>query len=96
MGVNPYISKVLAGLTAGSVEGILMPFERIQTLLADSTHHSLFKNTTQAFRYVWANHGFTELYRGLTPILLRNGPSNAIFFILREEAADRLPQHVSQ
>lgn len=72
-----------------------MPFERVQTLLADSTYHSLFKNTAQSFRYVWTNHGFTELYRGLTPILLRNGPSNAMFFVLREEAAHRLPQYVS-
>lgn len=93
-GLNPYIAKIIAGVTAGSVEAALMPFERVQTLLADSTYHSLFRNTVQAFRYLWSNHGFAELYRGITPILLRNGPSNAMFFVLREEAADRLPQHV--
>lgn len=93
-GCNPYAAKVLAGLTAGTVEAVLMPFERVQTLLADSTYHSLFKNTAQAFRYLWSNHGFAELCRGMTPILLRNGPSNVMFFVLREEAAERLPQHV--
>jgi Mitochondrial carrier protein len=36
-------------------------------------------------------HGWRELYRGLVPILIRNGPSNAVFFILREEA-QKLPQ----
>lgn len=87
---------MIAGVTAGTVEAALMPFERVQTLLADSTYHSLFKNTAQAFRYVWTNHGFVELYRGMIPILLRNGPSNAIFFVLREEAAERLPQHVRE
>lgn len=71
-----------------------MPFERIQTLLADSHYHTRFKNTSQAFHYVCMNYGYRELYRGLTPILLRNGPSNVLFFILREEAAARLPKHV--
>lgn len=71
-----------------------MPFERIQTLLADSHYHTRFKNTSQAFHYVCINHGYRELYRGLTPILLRNGPSNVLFFIIREEAAERLPKHV--
>lgn len=96
VGFNPYIAKVIAGVTAGTVEAALMPFERVQTLLADSTYHSLFKNTAQAFRYVWTNHGFTELYRGIIPILLRNGPSNAMFFVMREEAAERLPRHVRE
>lgn len=71
-----------------------MPFERIQTLLADSHYHTHFKNTSQAFHYVCTNHGCRELYRGLTPILLRNGPSNVLFFIMREEAAAQLPKHV--
>lgn len=73
---------------------MLMPFERIQTLLADSHYHTHFRNTSQAFHYVYVNYGYRELFRGATPILLRNGPSNAIFFILREEAAHRLPKYV--
>lgn len=80
---------------AGTVEGALMPFERIQTLLADSRYHERFKNTTQAFKYVCVNYGYRELFRGYSPILWRNGSSNALFFILREEAADMLPKHVS-
>lgn len=71
-----------------------MPFERIQTLLADSHYHTHFRNTSQAFHYVCMNHGYRELYRGITPILLRNGPSNVLFFIFREEAAERLPKRV--
>lgn len=39
-------------------------------------------------------HGIRELYRGLVPILIRNGPSNAVFFVLREEA-QKLPQKVN-
>lgn len=50
LGYNPYTAKILAGIVAGSVETVLMPFERVQTLLADSAYHNKFKNTSQAFR----------------------------------------------
>ncbi|XP_059611993.1 mitochondrial nicotinamide adenine dinucleotide transporter SLC25A51 [Phlebotomus argentipes] len=89
--VNPYMAKIVSGIIAGIVETGLMPFERIQTLLADSTYHNNFKNTPQAFKYVYLGYGFKELYRGFLPILFRNGPSNSMFFILREEANVRLP-----
>ena len=49
-GVNPYVSKILAGLISGTVESVLMPFERIQTVLADSTYHQNFKNSSHAVR----------------------------------------------
>lgn len=52
---NPYVAKSLAGIVAGTVETVLMPFERIQTLLADSAYHEKFKNTPQAFRYTIHN-----------------------------------------
>lgn len=94
--VNPYVAKSIAGLVAGTVEAAIMPFERVQTLLADSTYHKYFRNTHEAFRYVWINHGFIEFYRGLVPILIRNGPSNSIFFILREEASQKLPKRVNK
>lgn len=78
----------------GTVEAVLMPFERIQTLLADRMHHEKFQNTRQAFQYVYVNYGYRELFRGAVPVLWRNGPSNALFFIMREEAVEHLPQHV--
>lgn len=74
-------------------EAVLMPFERVQTILADATYHKKYKNTHDAFRAIWHQHGFKEFYRGLVPILVRNGPSNAVFFILREESL-LLPQRV--
>lgn len=93
--MNPYFAKMIAGCVAGSVESALMPFERIQTLLADSTYHSNFRNTHEAFKFVLVNYGFRELYRGMVPILIRNGPSNSMFFVLREEVSDILPKRVS-
>ncbi|XP_037952439.1 mitochondrial nicotinamide adenine dinucleotide transporter SLC25A51 [Teleopsis dalmanni] len=93
--MNLYAAKVLAGIASGSVEAALMPFERVQTLLAHSKFHGAFANTPAAFRYIWVNHGFLELYRGLVPVLWRNGPSNALFFMMREEAIKYLPQRNS-
>ena len=56
----------------------------------------LFPMMTQKlpFRVITNENGLRELYRGLVPILIRNGPSNAVFFVLREEA-QKLPQGVS-
>lgn len=50
LNLNPYSAKMLAGIVAGSVETVLMPFERVQTLLADSAYHEKFRNTAQAFK----------------------------------------------
>lgn len=94
-GVNPYVAKTAGGLVAGSIEAMLMPFERIQTLLASSNYHKSFRNSYHAFRVVGLEYGFKEYYRGLVPILLRNGPSNVLFFIIRDEVQMRLPKRES-
>lgn len=91
-GVNEYVAKAAGGLIAGTTEAILVPFERIQTLLADSNYHKQFRNSAHAFRAVGVNYGFREYYRGLVPILFRNGPSNVGFFIFRDEAQKRMPK----
>lgn len=94
-GMNEYTAKCFAGMVAGTFEAILMPFERIQTVLADAAYHEKYQNTHHAFRMIISEHGVKELYRGLLPILIRNGPSNAVFFVLREEF-QKLPQKVKQ
>lgn len=89
--VNSYIAKSTAGIIAGSVEATLMPFERLQTLLIHPKYHNKFRNTAHAARHIARHYGIKEFYRGLTPILLRNGPSNALFFIIRDEVREMLP-----
>lgn len=90
-GVNQYVAKTVGGLVSGTTEAILVPFERIQTLLQDSAYHKKFRNTYHAFKVLGFSYGFREYYRGLVPILLRNGPSNVCFFIIRDEVQLRLP-----
>uniref|UniRef100_A0A2K6CK16 Solute carrier family 25 member 51 n=1 Tax=Macaca nemestrina TaxID=9545 RepID=A0A2K6CK16_MACNE len=55
------VTAVLAGTT--------------ETLLQDHKHHDKFTNTYQAFKALKC-HGIGEYYRGLVPILFRNGLSN--------------------
>lgn len=66
-GTNPYLAKGVAGMVAGSCEAVLLPFERIQTLLSDSTYHNHFKNTFDAFRKIHVHYGIAEYYRGKLP-----------------------------
>ena len=88
---NPHAAGFAAAVLAGGVESLLCPFERTQTLLQDSAHYNKFKNTYEAMLRV-GSHGFIEFYRGYIPILLRNGPCNAIFFGLRDPVRDIFPQ----
>lgn len=90
-GMDPYVAKTIAGIVAGNVEAILMPFERIQTLLVDPAYNTQFKNTKHIAYHIATNYGIKEFYRGLVPILYRNGPSNALYFIIRDELHERLP-----
>ncbi|XP_014360258.2 mitochondrial nicotinamide adenine dinucleotide transporter SLC25A51 [Papilio machaon] len=90
--VNPYVAKSIAGMVAGCFEATLMPFERLQTLLIHPKFHKEFKNTAHAGRHIAKYYGIKEFYRGLVPILFRNGPSNALFFIIRDEVQLRMPR----
>ncbi|OCU00747.1 mitochondrial nicotinamide adenine dinucleotide transporter SLC25A51 [Xenopus laevis] len=85
------VTRSVAAILAGTTEALLSPFERVQTLLQDYKHHDRFTNTFQAFK-VLRPYGIREYYRGLVPILLRNGPSNALFFGLRSPIKQCLPE----
>ncbi|XP_049887159.1 mitochondrial nicotinamide adenine dinucleotide transporter SLC25A51 isoform X2 [Pectinophora gossypiella] len=89
--INMYVAKIVAGMVAGGFEATLMPFERIQTLLIHPKYHQKFKNTVDAAQHIAKYYGIKEFYRGLVPILMRNGPSNACFFIIRDEIKYRMP-----
>ncbi|KAF7480878.1 Hypothetical predicted protein [Marmota monax] len=74
-----FATRGVAAVLAGTTEAIFTPLERVQTLLQDHKHHDKFTNTYQAFRALKCQ-GIGEYYRGLVPILLRNGSSNVLFF----------------
>lgn len=89
------VRQSTAAILAGCVEATLAPFERIQTLLQDHCFHEHYRNMGHAMHQIGLKHGIREYYRGLTAILIRNGPSNAIFFLFRGEVKQCLPK-VSQ
>lgn len=85
------LTRSVAAALAGTAEAALTPFERVQTLLQDHRHNGRFHNTAHAFRTLLRDYGVKECYRGLVPVLLRNGPSNVLFFGLRGPIKQRLP-----
>ncbi|XP_023131476.1 solute carrier family 25 member 51b [Amphiprion ocellaris] len=95
-GVPELITRSFAAALAGTTEAILTPFERVQTLLQDHRHHGRFNNTAHTFRTLLSEYGVKECYRGLIPILLRNGPSNVLFFGLRGPIKEQLPEATSR
>jgi hypothetical protein len=82
--------KAVAAILSGSTEGILTPFERMQTILQHRHYTEQFSNTWDVAKKL-KPYGFSEYYRGVSAILLRNGPANAIFFILRDPVTNMLP-----
>jgi len=80
-----------AALLAGCTEAVLAPFERVQVILQDSKHNYAYRNTAHALKTLYMQHGVSEYYRGLSAILLRNGPSNVIFFASKEKIRESLP-----
>ncbi|CAH1399287.1 unnamed protein product [Nezara viridula] len=90
--INPFLSKVIAANVAGTIECILVPFERVQTLLQHERYHKEVLSMKHAVNLLWHRHGFAEFYRGLVPVLCRNGPSNALFFIFRDKANELFPE----
>lgn len=89
--MSAHTATVAAGFMAGTCEATFTPLERVQTLLQDPKYTEQFRNTSGAFRQILTKHGgVPELYRGLTPVLYRNGPSSAIFFTLRRPIRERL------
>lgn len=91
-GVPELVTRSFAAALAGGAEAVLTPFERVQTLLQDHRHHSRFNNTAHTFRTLLSEYGVRECYRGLVPILLRNCPSNVLFFGLRGPIKEQLPE----
>ena len=90
-GLPNYVNKMVAAMLAGTTEAALAPFERVQALLQDKKYHGKFTNTLHAFSAL-RSYGIREYYRGLTAILMRNGPSNCAFFLFRGKVKQLFPE----
>lgn len=79
-GLTPTFKTLLSAIFAGCFEATLTPFERVQTLLQSSRYSHVYKNTPHALSTIFKYHGLRELYRGLTPIILRNCVGDILYF----------------
>ncbi|WAQ98803.1 S2551-like protein [Mya arenaria] len=79
-----FVVKPSATMLTGSVEALLSPFEHMQVLMQDRSYHAQYNNTAHAFKNIYLTYGVKEFYRGLSTILIRNGPSNVLFFLERD------------
>lgn len=87
----PVVNLALASCLTGATESVLTPLERVQMLLQDRKFHENYKNTVDALVKL-RQFGSKEYYRGLTCVLMRNGPSNILFFGFRDEIKKLLPR----
>ena len=87
----PTANLALASCLTGTTEAILTPLERVQMLLQDRKYHREYRNTIDALLKL-KKFGWREYYRGYTCVLMRNGPSNILFFGLRDEIKKLLPR----
>nr|AKN21579.1 slc25a-11 [Schmidtea mediterranea] len=79
--INLTIIKVfISAISAGILEAMMMPFERVQVLLQNKMYNDKFKHTYHTFKVLASNHGFKELYRGFRVVLIRNCIGNTIYF----------------
>lgn len=86
----PVCRLAMAASLTGATEAILTPLERVQMLLQDRKFHNDYKNTIDALIKL-KEFGKMEYYRGLTCVLVRNCPSNILFFGLRGEIKQFFP-----
>lgn len=86
-----WVAHTVAAVGAGSTEALLAPFERVQVVLQMKDYHGDVQNSAHAFRTI-SKHGVREMYRGVSAILLRNGPSNVLFLGLRDPLQQTLPR----
>lgn len=76
-------ATIIAASFSGAVESLLTPFERVQTLLQDHRQVKRFRNSAHVLTLLTSSRDPTQMYRGLSAVLIRNSLSSAIFFTLK-------------
>lgn len=89
MSVHPLGCTFLAAMMGGCTEALLTPLERVQMILQDDRNNAQYRNTVDAFLRL-RRYGIGEYYRGLSAVLLRNGPSTFLYFGFKDTLKDRV------
>lgn len=75
-------AKFYAGSLLGSLDSLLMPFERVQVILADKRYNQTYRNSWHCFHSLFTQYGVRELYRGWDVVYFRNIFGSIIFLSL--------------
>lgn len=89
MKANPLSCVFLASMMGGCTEALLTPFERVQMMLQDGRFNYQYRNTVDAMLKL-RPYGLTEYYRGMSAVLLRNGPSTFLYFGFKDKVKEWL------
>jgi solute carrier family 25 (mitochondrial citrate transporter), member 1 len=94
LGTNNSLVNVLAGLCAGATEAILVvtPAEVIKTQAIDMSAASRRRSTVAVARHVINTKGILGLWRGLGPVLSKQGTNSAVRFASFGAIKDMLDQ----
>ncbi len=88
-----WLRNACSAMLSGTTEALLAPFERVQSILQHRHYNEHFSNWVDCARKLWP-YGLREYYRGGAAILLRNGPSTALYFGLRHPCSDALGHYL--
>lgn len=75
--------NIAGGLTTGTIQTSIMPFERVQTLLINEKYNDVYKNTFDALKQLYKIGGIREFYRGMVVTLSRNIAAQSSFFVCK-------------
>eukprot|EP00038_Savillea_parva_P012864 m.207412 g.207412 ORF g.207412 m.207412 type:complete len:352 (+) comp23757_c0_seq1:313-1368(+) len=88
LGMHRVVTNGIAGMMSGFTEAVFNPLERVQALMQAPQYHDTICSSRGAFRECWRIDGLRELYRGVQPVLIRNGVSSGVYFAFREPMAE--------
>ncbi|KAK9881751.1 hypothetical protein WA026_017272 [Henosepilachna vigintioctopunctata] len=80
---NVKYANHLSIFALGIIETMIMPFERIQSILVNRDFNKKYKNMIQLMITLPQEYGFKECYRGMNMVLLRNILGTGFFFNLK-------------
>lgn len=74
--------RIVISTCVAGTSSLLIPFERIQTLLSIPQLNNKFKNSLECFSYI-SRFGLKEIYTGYLPCLMRDSFGNCLYFGLK-------------
>lgn len=93
--LSPAVAGNIAAMMAGSTEAVLAPLERIQTLLQTPKYNKQYGHAIDVARSL-RQYGFREYYRGIVPVVIRNGMSTMLYLSLKDPFFDAMTSVLPQ